>query len=59
MTDFFIGFGHLCQKFFKIMPHVGNKYNYFMIVVGFIALFVWLKVQNDYTKAAREKGTIE
>jgi hypothetical protein len=30
-----------------------------MIVVGFIALFIWLKVQGDYTKKARETGKIE
>jgi len=59
MTEFLYGFGHWCQKAFKIMPMIGNKYNFFMIVVGFIALFIWLSVQSKYTKEAREKGTIE
>lgn len=59
MTDFFNGFGHLCQKFFKIMPHIGNKYNFFMIVVGFIAMIIWLWVQGQYSKKAQEEGTME
>ncbi|MCC6691450.1 MAG: hypothetical protein IT235_07950 [Bacteroidia bacterium] len=59
MTDFFNGFGHLCQKFFKIMPSIGNKYNFFMIAVGFTAMIIWLWVQGRYTKEARENGTME
>lgn len=59
MTDFFNGFGELCIKLFKYMPMIGNKYNYFMIVVGFIALLIWLWVQGNYSKAARNNGTIE
>ena len=59
MTDFFIGFGHWCTRFFHIMPKIGNKYNFFMIIVGFIALFIWLKVQSNYTKKARQNDTIE
>ena len=59
MTDIFIGFGHLCTRFFHIMPKIGNSYNYFMIVVGFIALAIWLFVQSKYTKSARDNGSIE
>ena len=59
MTDFFNSFGYWCTRFFHIMPKIGNKYNYFMIVVGFIALLIWLYVQSKYTKTARENGTIE
>ena len=59
MTDIFYGFGHLCLKFFKIMPYIGNKYNFFMIVVGFIALIIWLNIQRKYSKEAKEKGTLE
>ena len=59
MTDFFYGFGHLCTKLFKVLPLIGNKYNFFMIVLGFIGLGIWLYVQNNYTKEARKNGTIE
>jgi hypothetical protein len=59
MTDFLIGFGHLCQKIFKIMPMIGNKFNFLMLVVGFIAMLIWLWVQSKYNKEAKENGTIE
>ncbi len=59
MTDLFYGFGHLCLKFFKVLPHIGNKYNFFMIVLGFIGLFIWLYLQHNYTKTARKNGTLE
>ncbi len=59
MTDYIIRFGHLCTRFFHIMPKIGNKYNFFMIIVGFIALFIWLGVQSKYTKEAHKNGTIE
>ena len=59
MTDFFTGFGHLCTRFFKIMPMIGNKYNVFMICVIATAMIIWLMVQRNYNKQAKENGTIE
>jgi len=59
MTDIFYGFGHLCLKFFKILPHIGNKYNFFMIAVVSFGLLLWLFIQHKYSQKARENGTIE
>jgi hypothetical protein len=41
------------------MPKIGNKFNFFMLLVGFIALIIWLAVQNKYTRTARQNGTLE
>ena len=58
MTNFFTTIGDLFQKSFKIMPKIGNKYNVAMIIVGFIALFVWLWLQTKYNKKADKEGAI-
>lgn len=31
---------------------VGNMFNYFLIVVGFVGLFLWLRLQNKFNQAA-------
>ena len=59
MTDFFNTTGHLFQKFFKIMPAIGNSYNVLMIIGGFVALFIWLYMQGQYNKKAESEGTIK
>lgn len=58
-THIFNSIGEFCQDAFQLMPMIANKFNYTMIVVAFIALFIWLKMQADYTKKAEQDGTLK
>lgn len=44
---------------FQILPALGNGANWFFIAMGFVGLFFWLNMQNNYTKEARRNGTLE
>ncbi len=57
-TDLVNGFGDLCTKFFKIMPMIGNSYNFLMITFGFIMFGIWMKMQADYNKKAKQDNTL-
>jgi hypothetical protein len=35
-----------------LFENVGNIFNYSAIVVGFIGLFIWLRLQTKYNKEA-------
>lgn len=59
MTDFFNLTGELFQKSFKILPLIGNSYNYFMIAGGFVGLFIWLRMQVKYNAEAKKNGTLK
>ncbi len=56
-TEIFNSTGEFFQNAFTLMPMIANKFNYAMIVVGFIALLSWLKMQMDYSKKAEQDGT--
>lgn len=59
VTDFFNWTGDMFQKFFKIMPMIGNRYNMLMVVTAFVALLIWLWVQSKYNKKAEDEGTLK
>jgi hypothetical protein len=44
--DFFYGFP------FEFYDIVGNFFNYFLIVVGFVGLFYWLNLQKKFDRQA-------
>ena len=59
MTDFFYAFGDFCQAIFRRMPKLGNIPNVTMIIIGFMALFLWVRRMDKYNKEAEEKGGLK
>lgn len=47
------------QKSFHILEFFNRNMNITFIVVGFIALFIWLSWQNRLNKEAEAKGTLK
>ncbi|MDG1429757.1 MAG: hypothetical protein P8M19_02840 [Crocinitomicaceae bacterium] len=48
--DFFWGLGDFLQWMLSPLDSIGNVFNYACIALGFVGLFIWLKMQNDYNK---------
>jgi len=57
MQDILYPIGELIQSSFLILEALENKFNYAVIVLGFIGLFYWLNLQRKYNKEADENGT--
>jgi len=58
-TDIVYLIGDLLSSTFEILPVLGNLPNYIFLVVGFILLFIWIKVMNDYNQEAERNGTLK
>ena len=56
-TDLVYATGDVLEKSFEILPMIGNSFNYFCVVLGFVGLFYWLNFQSKKTKEARQNGT--
>lgn len=58
-TDIFNGLGDFFQWTFTFMKGLGNGPNLFfwIIIVSMIAL--WLRMQTNFNKEAKEKGTLK
>ncbi len=58
-TDIFNGTGHFFQWTFHYMKHLGNVPNVFfwLIIVSLICL--WLRMQTNFNKEAKEKGKLQ
>ena len=59
MTEFFYALGDFFQATFKILPKLGNLPNDIFLIVGFIALILWLRQMAKYNQEAEEKGTLK
>ena len=59
MTDIFNGIGHFFQWTFSFMPGLGNKPNlmFWIIIISLVA--VWLRMQGNFNKEAKEKKTLQ
>lgn len=57
-NDLIYGIGDLATETFKILPVLGNNFNWFIIVIGMVLMAIWLKMQADYNKEAKKNGTI-
>ena len=44
---------------FKILPLLGNIPNYLFIAIGFVGLYVWLKMQKGFDDKAEKTGTLK
>lgn len=55
LSNIFWGIGELLQSTFVLLQQdmIGNKFNYAMIVLGFIGLFYWLNWQRKFNEQAK------
>ena len=56
-TELMYATGDALEASFKILPLIGNNFNYIVIVLGFIGLGYWLTFQVRKTKQAKRDGT--
>ena len=56
-TDFIYATGDVLESTFKILPPIGNSFNYLVIALGFVGLAYWLIFQMKKTKQAEKDGT--
>ena len=56
-TEFIYALGYTLTASFKVLPLIGNNFNYATIVVGLVGLVYWLLFQKRKTKEAKENGT--
>ncbi|MBU2020283.1 MAG: hypothetical protein KJ941_11615 [Bacteroidetes bacterium] len=50
----FYAIGDFMQDYaFLPLEWIGHKFNYFLIVVGFVGLFYWLNYQRKFNEAAK------
>lgn len=54
-TGFFWGIGDVLDTTFTVLHSdvIGNKFNYSLVVLGFIGLFFWLNKQRQYNEQAK------
>ncbi len=53
MTNFWYAVGDFLQWTLGIYDVIGNKFNYLVIIFGFIGLFYWLNRQRGYNEEAK------
>jgi hypothetical protein len=58
-TDIVYFIGEFLSSTFEILPALGNLPNYIFLVLGFVLLFIWIKVMNDYNQEAERNGTLK
>ena len=58
-SPFFYGIADFLQWTFGFFDVVGNKFNYSMIVLGFVGLFYWLNMQRKLTAKAEKEGKLK
>jgi hypothetical protein len=51
-STFFYGIADFLQWTFGFFEFVGNKFNYSLIVLGFVGLFYWLNTQKKLNNKA-------
>ena len=56
-TELMYATGDALEASFKILPMIGNSFNYVAIVVGVVGLIYWLTFQYKKTKQAKRDGT--
>lgn len=62
MTDFIYGLGEFFYTIFGLLRFVGEMFinpNVIFIVLGFVGLFIWLKMQAKFNKEAQERSTLK
>jgi hypothetical protein len=57
-TEFIYATGDFLESTFTILPKIGNSFNYFVIVLGFVGLIYWLITQKRLSNKARENNEL-
>ena len=59
-STFFYGIADFLQWTFGFFEVVGNKFNYSLIVLGFVGLFYWLNTQKKLNdKASNDSNQLK
>ena len=58
-NDFIYALGDLFTSIFKIFPALGNLPNFMFAILMAGGVIYWLNLQINFSKKARENGTIE
>jgi len=45
--------------FDTLLVPAGQMPNILFIIIGFVGMFLWLKMQGDYNRKAKQNGTIK
>jgi len=56
-TELIYALGDVLTSSFKVLPLIGNNFNYIVIIIGFVGLAYWLSYQMKKTKQAKQDGT--
>lgn len=56
-TELINATGDVLTSSFKVLPLIGDNFNYLVIIIGFIGLAFWLSYQTKMTKKAKKDGT--
>lgn len=51
-TDFFWALGDVFEWTFQIFEIIGNMFNDFLLILGFLGMFYWLAKQHKFNKEA-------
>lgn len=57
-NELIYGIGDLMTWTFKILPVLGDNFNWMLIGIGFILLIVWLRQMAAYNREADQNGTL-
>ena len=52
LNDILVPVEDLLTWTFQIFEVIGNSFNYAVIILGFVGLFIWLRMQMKYNKEA-------
>jgi len=58
-ADFIEWIGDLFTESFKILPILGDGFNWFIIAIISALTLFWIKKMSDYKKEANQNGTME
>lgn len=59
MTDFIYSLGDFFYWIFSMLEVLGDAPNWAFIILGFIGMFIWLKMQKDFNNKAKAEGTLK
>jgi len=59
MTELIYALGDAIYAFFSLFEKLGNLPNWLFILLGFVGLFIWLKMQKKYNQEAESTGHLK
>ncbi len=46
------------DTFRNVLVPISDGFNWAVIALGFVGLFIWLRMQNNYTRKAKQDNTL-